>query len=89
MFINRYELASIEGNLFSVKIGDKVETINTDKKTVFYRHGKQVASLAAFKDLIGKSVKYYEGDCDAGKDAAGHTYAFRVEDSDITAPVRR
>lgn len=87
MFTNRYELASIEGNLFSVKVGDKLETITTDKKTVFYRHGKQVATLAAFKDLIGKPVKYFEGDCDTGKDAAGHAYAFRLEDSDITAPV--
>ena len=84
-FISRLELASIEGNLFSVKNGDKIETLTTDRKTVFYRHGKQVASLAAFKDLVGKGVKYYQGDCDAGKDAAGHAYAFKVEDSDFTA----
>lgn len=86
---SRYDLVSIDGNRFSVKMLDgTVETVVTDKKTVFYRHGKQVSSLAAFKDLVGKTVRYYQGDCDKGKDADGHAIAFKVDDGDITAPVR-
>jgi len=75
------ELLSIDGNVFTAKGGnqDKLMTFTTDSSTRLCLKGRQVKSLQAFKNLVGKIITIYI-DAHATPKDDGSSYALRVED---------